>query len=456
MTIGFGARSGLWLGLAAALAAPLSRADQAVAAALTNAAPAAAPREAALDARVAALERELEALRSRVVGASPPTSEATIDPDFAAASAQDSTPRAGAPTEAALAPVSVSPMVKLNPDLSFILNGGFGWFTQGEHLRQGGHAIDENGFTLQALELAASASVDPYFRFDLYFQVQHLHLEEAFVTTLALPASLQARAGYFNLAFGRQNPQHLHVWNYVNPPLSHTRFMSEEHFGGAGAELSAILPVPWYSLVLVEAVSPSAGTAFRSATFSSVERNRSGRLDGLEDLLYVGRFENFVELSSDWSLLLGVSGAFGQSPYVPDNRAALYGADAYLKWRPLGRGGEFAISLTVEAVVRDTQVPRDSVRDWGGYAELDLQLSRRFVAGLRGDFTALLRGAAPDPLKFPARQERGSLSLTFLPTHFSKLRLQADLTSSRPGTAPVLACFAQVEVTAGEHGAHRF
>jgi len=388
-----------------------------------------------------------------------PAPEATpaIDPELAAAAATDAAGQAPPRTSLlADAPVAVTPTPALNPDISFIMNTAFGWFTRHEHLRQGGHAVDENGFTAQALELAASAAVDPYFRFDLYFQIQHLHLEEAFLTTLALPAGLQARAGYLNVAFGRQNPQHLHAWRFVNPPLSHTRFMSAEHWSGTGAELSVLLPLPWYATLLAEVMTTSAATAFRSATFATVEMNRNGYTDGLEDLLYVGRLENFFELSPDWSLLVGASAAFGQSPYVPDNRATLYGGDLFLKWRPLASGGNVAVALTVEAVLRDTQVPRDFVRDGGGYAELDVQLSRRFVAGVRGDLTDLIRGSGPATAKIPGRQTRGSFALTFLPTHFSKLRLQADLTRAEAHGSTAVAVFLQTEVSAGEHGAHRF
>jgi hypothetical protein len=217
-----------------------------------------------------------------------------------------------------------------------------------------------------------------------------------------------------------------------------------------------MVPLPWYLLILGEVLTPSSATAFRSSTFAPIEQNEKGRIDGPEDFLYLGRMENFFELAADWSLLFGLSLAFGQSPYVPDDRAALYGMDLYLKWRPLSLGGNFSLALTVETVFRDTQVPEDWVRDGGGYAQIDAQLSRRWMAGMRGDWTDLLRGAPPDPAKMPARQARGSLSLTFLPTHFSKIRLQTDLAQMQPGEKPTFAAFLQVEVSAGEHGAHAF
>jgi hypothetical protein len=83
-------------------------------------------------------------------------------------------------------------------------------------------------------------------------------------------------------------------------------------------------------------------------------------------------------------------------------------------------------------------------------------MARRWMAGLRGDFTDLVQGVSPNPLKMPGRQERGSLSLTFLPTHFSKIRFQTDLSRTQASNSPVVGIFLQVEVSAGEHGAHRF
>ena len=381
------------------------------------------------------------------------TASEPIDPELAAAIAKD---LATTPPPSLAPPSTPAPIAQMNPDMSFILNTAFGWFSQNEHVRQGGHAVDENGFSAQGLELAASSTVDPYFRFDFYFQVQHLELEEAFLTTLALPAGLQARAGYFNVAFGRQNPQHLHRWNFVNPPFSHSRFLSAEHFRGTGAELSLLLPLPWYAMLLAEALTPSEAAGFESATFGTIDKNGNGRTDGLEDFVYVGRLENFFELSPDLSLLVGAGAVFGQSPYTADQRAALYGGDVYLKWRPAAQGGNVSLALTLEGILRNTQVAGDTVRDAGGYAQLDLQASRRWMLGLRGDLADMLRGESPDPLKMPGRQTRGTLSLTFLPTHFSKLRLQADLSHVEGMASNVAAIFLQTEISAGQHGAHGY
>jgi hypothetical protein len=137
-----------------------------------------------------------------------------------------------------------------NPDISFILNAGLGYFSDSDHREQGGHAIDENGFALQGVELAVGHSVDPYFRFDMNFQFMGMHMEEIYVTTLSLPWNFQMKAGMINAQFGRENPQHLHSVKFTNYSLMHSRFMSSEHFSGIGSEISVLLPLPWYSLIL--------------------------------------------------------------------------------------------------------------------------------------------------------------------------------------------------------------
>ena len=277
---------------------------------------------------------------------------APLDPDFAAAITADEAEVSRPPED----PPSISNAIRgavpvqtarFIPDISFIIDVGLGWFFWDDHVRQGGHAIDENGFTFQGLEMAVSGSVDPYFRYDMNFEISHLHLEEAYITTLSLPINMQIRVGYMNAAFGRQNPQHLHTWNYVNPPLSHTRFMGEEHFSGLGVELSFLLPLPWYLFVGGQVLDTHPETAFRSTSFGTVDSTGSGKMDGLEDFLYLARIENFFAITDDWSLSWGLNGAWGQSPWVPDNRVDLYGTEIYLKWRPISSGREaLAVAAT--------------------------------------------------------------------------------------------------------------
>jgi hypothetical protein len=390
------------------------------------------------------------------------TSAERVDPDLARAIEQD---KASGGTKPAETPPPATPpqggpgqpMQKMNPDLSFILDMGFGWFGHADHLKQGGHSMDDNGLAVQGLEFAVSSSVDPFFRFDLYTELYHMEVEEVFLTTLALPWNLQGRAGILNAAVGRQNPQHLHRWNFANPTLSHTRFMSAEHFRGPGAELSILLPLPWYLTLAGQVLGTTEALGFNSATFGSSENNGSGRIERPGDFVYVMRMENFFELSPDWSLLIGAGESLGQSPYVPRGRTYLHGGDLYLKWRPVSRGlGDFALALTVEYLLRDCPTPDGRFRDHGAYAQIDAMITKRWMAGLRFDGTAMWTGLSPDLDTVPGWQRRESASLTFLPSHFSKLRLQGDVIRDEARSDLGYAVFLQAEVSAGEHGAHKF
>jgi hypothetical protein len=391
-------------------------------------------------------------------GEQPAPSAVVVDPDLAKAAEADQAilrNRSGPTTIDRVLPLA--PMASMNPDISIILDVGGAWFDKADHLTQGGHAMDDNGLAVQGLELAASASVDPYFRLDLNFQVAAAELEEAYFTTLSFPLNLQVRAGFMNAAFGRENAMHLHTWNFANPPLSHTRFMSEEHFRGPGVELSVLLPLPWYVNLIGQIFGTTKRLGFNAATFGSSETNGGKRIDGLEDFLYVLRMENFFELSTDWSLLVGFSEGLGQSPFVPDGRTYLHGCDIYAKWRPVSSGhGDYALALTIEYMLRDTRIQDGRLRDHGGYVQLDALLTNRWMMGLRLDTTDLWHGASPDPATVPGWQRRVSLSLTFLPTHFSKLRLQGDFGQGREHHGLGTAVFLQAEVSAGAHGAHKF
>jgi hypothetical protein len=94
------------------------------------------------------------------------------------------------------------------PNLSLILDTAFAAFGGGAPDQRGAHDPSRTGFNLQQLELHASAAVDPFFRFDanLVFALFGVEIEEAYVTSLALPGGLQARAGQFLTRFGRRNP----------------------------------------------------------------------------------------------------------------------------------------------------------------------------------------------------------------------------------------------------------
>ena len=290
------------------------------------------------------------------------------------------------PETPAPAPAGGSGLQSLNPDLSFIADVAVGWFSTRPPLESGEHDPRNNGFTLQQLELAASSSVDPYFRFDSFivFKVPRppasgepigtgeaggVEIEEVYATTTSLPANLQLRVGQFLTRFGRFNPTHPHTWDFVDQPLMIGRLFSPDGNRGLGVELSYLTPLPWYVEVL-----------------ASVTQDSTLDVHELRNLQATAAIKQFFALSDDWSFLWGLSGAGGSDPSAPgdpDRHAQIAGTDVYLKYRPLSGGSHTIVSLQAEWFYRRREIPGDTLHDSGGFAALFWRFAQRWATAAR-------------------------------------------------------------------------
>jgi len=367
--------------------------------------------------------------------------------------AQDANARGGAAAPAPTAPQGRGGVSwqSFNPDISFILDAAMAGFTDKAPLMVGGHDPKKNGFNLQQLELYAFAMVDPYFRFDtnLVFSQYGVEIEEAYATTLALPYKLQARMGQFLTRFGRINATHPHSWAFVDQMLVLGKFFGGEGNRGLGAEVSWLTPLPWY-LELVASATDAAGESTARSFFGAEDLG----VHGLKDVQYTLAAKQFFPLSEDLSLMLGLSAALGPNATGRDNRTDIYGADLYLKYRPITRGSYTVVSLDVEWMTRRRQVPEDVLMDHGMYAYLFWRCAKRWAVAARYEWVS---GRAHDPLDpdWVASRHRLSGNVTFWPTEFSRFRLQYSY--DRPGWRSAWhAVFLAAEFVVGAHGAHVF
>lgn len=346
-------------------------------------------------------------------------------------------------------------------DLSFILDVSAAAFTAKEPLQGGGHDPRQNGFNFNQLELAIGSVVDPYLRFDgnIVFSQFGVEVEEAYVTTLELPAGLQMRAGQFLTRFGRMNATHPHAWDFVDQPFALSRVFGGEGNRGLGAELSWLTPLPWYVEVLGSITDATGESTARS--FFGAEASRV--LSPL-DLQLTGAVKQFFELSDDWSLLWGLSTATGPNPTGYRNRTDIFGTDLYLKYRPISGGGDSNSSLALQAelLYRRRQVPDDVLTDVNGYGQVVWRMNRRWATAARYELGTPAHGSdghvVDDPLdpEWTESRHRISANVTFWPTEFSRLRLQGatDLVGWRD--APDYSVFLSLEAVIGAHGAHAF
>lgn len=348
----------------------------------------------------------------------------------------------------------------MNPDLSFIADVALAAFSSRENLQTGGHDPNRSGFNLQQLELALSAAVDPYFRLDgnIVFFPAGVEIEEIYGTTLALPWGLQARAGQFLTRFGRQNPTHVHSWDFVDQHFPLGRILGAEGNRGLGTELSWLTPLPWY-VELIGSVTEAGGEATARSFYGAQDLGVTSPLH----LQATGALKQFFPLSDDWSILWGLSAATGPNPTGRNNRTDLYGTDLYVKYRPVSAGSFTVVSLQTEWFYRRRQIPRELLQDVSGYAYLFWRFLPRWGVAARYEYggpayllTGQLAGARDylDP-DWDRGRHRATANLTFWPTEFSRLRAQvsADFPLWRD---PIYAAFIALEVSVGAHAAHKF
>ncbi|HEY5036446.1 MAG TPA: hypothetical protein VII74_04875, partial [Chthoniobacterales bacterium] len=348
-------------------------------------------------------------------------------------------------------------------------------------LEVGDHDPQQRGFNARNLELALDGAVDPYFEgfANIVLKLDNddettIEVEEAFLQTTDLPFGLQLKGGQFFAAFGRINPTHPHTWDFVDDPLVHGEFLGPDGLRGIGAQVSWTVPVSWYSQFLfgVQNGRGDTGFSFRNpgdngTFFGRLTTDREAR--GLQDFVYLPRWENSFDLSSTQTVLGGISGAFGSNETGADARTQIYGADLLYKWKsPRAEGGFPFVKWQTEAMYRRFEAGRgidesfpvaETFHDWGMYSQVVWGFRKGWTTGVRGDYLHMQDSDYTDD---PDRQsrERFSADLTWYPTEFSKLRLQYNHDFLEEDNffpaRQADSIFFQFEFILGAHGAHKF
>ena len=357
-------------------------------------------------------------------------------------------------------------------------------YSSDKHLDQievGDHDPMQRGFNARNIELAFDGAVDPYFEgfANIVFKLDNdnntdVEVEEAFLQTTSLPFNLQLKGGQFFSAFGRINPTHPHTWDFADYPIVAGKFLGPDGLRGVGAQISWIVPVPWYSQLILGVQNGRGGTgySFRNPGDNGVFYDRlttDREMRGLEDFVWIPRWENSVDLSPTQVVLAGVSGAFGSNETGGTSRTQIYGADLLYKWKSANAEGGFPfVKWQSEFMYRRFEAGRginqsfpvaETFDDWGLYSQVLWGFKKGWVAGVRGDYYDA------EDSKFTSdidRQSRSRISanLTWYPTEFSKIRLQynhdfLDETFFLAGR-DVDSVFLQFEFILGAHGAHKF
>ncbi len=409
-----------------------------------------------------------------------------------------------------------------NPAMSVIIDGAYysdnvhgeafeileeaDGFAMGGHDHEGDdqeHGGLERGFNLREVEFAFSGTVDPYF--DAYvmfvFEGEEIELEEAFLTTRSLPAGLQAKFGKFLSDVGYINKQHPHSWDFFDAPLVSELLFGEHGIQEVGLQLTWLAPTDQYLRLGVEALQgESAGIANHIGEVPDVEGTERILEEAAGPRLFTGFAKFSPDLGFDHALQLGASYGYASSfqnsiehstRYEDhEGTASFWGIDAVYKYSPAGSvGGKGAVKLQGEYFYRKRDIDRqdvyfachpadidcgDPANEWqvgdinnvesfsekqdGYYLQGLYGLAPRWNAGLRIDQVGLTNSTGRGSGEDWDDSKRYSAVLNFMPTEYSRLRLQysrgdISVEGERESFNQV---FLQFQMSLGVHGAHTF
>lgn len=351
---------------------------------------------------------------------------------------------------------------------------------------------DEARFAIRELELGIQAAVDPYFRADAFLGVSDLEgiaIEEAYLSTLALPHGLQVKAGRFHVPIGKQNVIHRPELHTLEYPYVIQRFLGPEGGKGTGLWVSKLFaPFGFYQELQLVAMDRFGGD-----THDHGEEEHEEGLEPVPDeppneklsgLGYAARFRNYWDLSQASNIELSASFATGKQtqgifcvpsaggdeapcadlPTGVNVRSSVVGADFTYRWRPLQQGlyRSFIFQAEWMRQLNDDTPPlfeppsgfdleyEGATRDFDGvYAMARYQLSRRtYIAG-RYDWLE-------DPDLNGTRLTAASGYFTFFPSEFSKLVAGYERVMPGGGLDALDRIIVQATFALGPHRPHPF
>jgi len=325
--------------------------------------------------------------------------------------------------------------ISTNPNISAI-----GDFQSSYHSMHDRHF----DFSFNEAELSFQSVVDPYARADFFLSLAkdpstgkyEADVEEAYLTTLELPAHLQLKAGKFRMALGRMNPVHPHALPFIDLPNAYVNYFGDEGLNDEGLSLSWLVPNPldFYQELTVEATTGPVNSP-------SFVRSSSNKY------FFLSHLKNFWDLTQNATLELGLSGMVG--PNASSSSTTMGAFDLTYKWKPLQYNTYQSLVWQSEAFFSKASDPLvDDVNSWGMYSFLTYQVEKRWFLTGRFDYSN-------QPTSASLVERAYSATLGWYATEFQKIELEGKMTSSNFQDEYYQAMLRWVFVI-GSHGAHSY
>lgn len=356
-----------------------------------------------------------------------------------------------------------------NPAISLVLSGNYvhlskdpstwqipGFTSLGEEAGPG-----SRGLQLGESEVTFAANVDANWYGSMTLALtpeNEAELEEAYAQSSTLLDGTSLKVGRFFSGVGYLNEQHAHAWDFVDAPLAYQAFLGGQ-LGQDGLQFTWLAPFDQYLLLGAEAGQGASG-GHKPGTLAMYARV-AGEW-GVGHSWRVGLSHLWQDSDRSWEdASLGTTNTFA-------GKGRTWALDGVWKWQPQGsRGpgfklqGEYFQRSERGEVVADTAGAATSGiskgDQSGGYVQGIYQWAPQWRVGLRHD--RLDSGAvdygASGLTHVAANPYRNSLLLDWLPSEFSRWRLQLNQDKVRPGSSDT-QIYLQYQMNLGAHGAHSY
>jgi hypothetical protein len=264
----------------------------------------------------------------------------------------------------------------------------------------------------------------------------------------------------------------------MDQPIISTRLFGPDGMRGAGARISWLAPVPWFSEVYAGAQNANGETmaSFLSSDELFTERPIGGRPfvertgSAFSDLVYSARWENGLDLTREWNGAVGLSGLYGPNATGSGSRTFVYGADLTLKWRPetSDRGFPYFVwqseimGRTYDAAAFNdgtTALASATLGDWGFYTQGLYGFTPGWRGGLRFEYASGSGDSVGGRDNDPFRDDRYRVSplLEWLPSEFSRVRFQVNYDHAEHlADKDAYTFWVGFEYLIGAHAAHKY
>ncbi len=218
-------------------------------------------------------------------------------------------------------------------------------------------------------------------------------LEEAYLIARDfLPLKTDLKLGKFRVDFGLLNTIHPHALPQVDYPAIYREYLGHEGYADEGLGIAGQASSPWgspfkYSLQAVNGNRHDHDADHEDSGHD--DESEYKRLKDFDDIVYVARLRNGVDLAETAKMQWGLSGLTGK--FEDDDASPRFyyeGADLTLTWRPFKEPHRY---IRLQSEVLSAQIEEGSSweRSYGLYSFLEYRFAERWLAGLRYDYAEL-------------------------------------------------------------------